>query len=144
MERIPSVSHHILGGRCSVGGSGRPHRRWGLKDWSRYPSTKQIEGRARVRDRNRGLEALTIRGVASKLHSYICRRWTYVRIGWGYMPPIPRESLDKGRGSHRTTVGRVRERRRYCRYTGNPSSHITRHTSYVRVNRWLDHPACWS
>ena len=69
---------------------GPSHRSWGLKDWSRYPSAKQRKGRARVWDRNRGLEALPVRGVAPKLHSYIGRRWTYVWTGWGNVPPIPR------------------------------------------------------
>ena len=144
MKWIPSVSHRIVCGKCSVRGSGRPHRNRILKDRSRYPSAKQRKGRTHVWDRNRALEALPIRGVAPKLRSYIGRRWTYVWTRWGNVPPIPRESLDKSRGSYWTTLGSVREGRRNCRYTGDPSNHITRSTSYVRVNRWLDHPACWS
>ena len=87
LKRIPSVSHRIVSGRCSIRGSGHPNQNWGLKNRSRYLSAKQRKGRARKRGRDRSLKTFPIRGIISKLHSYIRRWWAYIWSGWGNVPP---------------------------------------------------------
>ena len=130
LERIPSVSHMIVCVRCSIRGSGCPSRNWGLKYRSRYPSAKKKKGRDHEWSWNQSLKTLTIRVSVSKLHPYIWGCWAYIWSGWENVPPIPRKSLDKSRGSCRTTLGSVCEGGRYNRYTRNPSDHSTRSTCY--------------
>ena len=85
----------IFGIRCIIRGSGYPSPNWGLRNRSRYPSAKKRKGRAHEWSRNQGLETLTIRVSASKLHTYIRGSWACVWSGWGYVTPIPRNPWTK-------------------------------------------------
>ena len=94
IQWIVCVWYSLCGLSCSSWDRSLENRR-------KRPSAKKEKGRAREWSRNWCLETLTIRFSISKLHPHICRCRAYIRSGWGNVPPIPQESLNKWRGSNR-------------------------------------------
>ena len=140
LKWIPPIIQWIVCVWCNTCGLSCSTWDRSLENRRKNPSAKKQKGRAREWSRNRCLETLTIRFSISKLHPHICRCRAYIKCGWGNVPPIPRETLEKWRGSNRMNLSSVWKRGWSRRHTGNPSDHPTRNAYYICGSRWLNHP----